>query len=175
MVTRFLIAPDVTRVYTPADGAAGTDHHNLPDTIGAVRYSADGKKAYRFVQCVDLAFVAGDLVCFDTENDLKHATPDRSGGTSENTRPAGLALVATTLGLCSYIQVKGLSEHSIVTDGGVSAGESLIAHATTDGGADSNSSAALTPGGTFGQALDDDTGTALAAGLVLMQCDSASG
>lgn len=176
MVTRMMIAPDTTRTYVPNDGAAGTNLANLPDVLGSVRWSADGKKAYRLVQVVDLALVVGDLVCFSTANDNKHVTSDRAGGTSENTRVAGLAIVACAVGSCCWIQVAGLSEAAIVTDGSVAAGEAIIAHATTDGGADSSTgSSTKSPWDEFGQVMDDDTGTALAAALLLLACPITSG
>ena len=167
MVADTLVGPDLTKTQTP-DGAA--DFKNLDWLPGHVWTNpADGRK-YKFVLMEDAAAVVGDGLCYTTDDNRYEVTRDRAGGTSDNNQPAGLARVVIADGDFGWIQIKGLNDVAMVTDGGVSAGEALIPHATTDGGLDSSTADADTPYDTFGQALDDDVGTVLAIGDVLLDC-----
>ena len=169
-----IVSPDTSRTYTPASGASTvTDVSNLPMALGTVVKDKDSNGMeirWKLVLVEDQALVAGDLVCYTTDDNHYEVTSDRSGGTSDNEQPAGLCVTAIADGKCGWIQTYGPSQAAIVTDGGVTNGESIIPHATTDGGADSSTAGTDTPYDSFGQALDDDTGTALAAGKVFLDC-----
>lgn len=164
---------DTTKTYTPTSGAGTvTDVSNLPYTLGTVvaRKGSDGQmRRYKFVLVEDAALVSGQLVCYTTDDNDYEVTNDRSGGTSDNNKPAGLAVQAIADGSCGWIQTAGLNDVAITTDGSVAADEPLIAHATTDGGADSGANTD-NPNIFFGYAQDADTGTSLAAGLVMLDC-----
>lgn len=167
------VAPATSRVYSTASGG-NYENRELPFSPGDVVFN-DGKY-YRFVKNADaVAITAGMLVTFTSDDDLINVSADRSGGTATLTRPAGLALSTIAEDSYGWIQCTGPSEQAIVTDGGVAAEDEIIAHATTDGGADSANYAAAadpstSPHAVFGHALDADTSTALAAGLLLLTC-----
>lgn len=166
-----IITPDVSKVYNIL-----TTHLNreLPATPGTVHYSADGSKAYRFVRA-DFAVAIGDLCCFSTTGDSDRAgvSPDNGGATCVLTLAAGLGLSVIAATEFGWIQVKGLNDVAVVTDGGLVQGENIIAHATTNGGAESGT-AAEQEAAVFGQALQTDTGTVLAAGEIMLECPTDS-
>lgn len=169
------VAPDTSKTYTPRSGLSTvTDISNLPYALGTtvVTKTAAGQELrYKMVLAEDAALVVGDLVCYTTDDNNYEVTRDRAGGTSDNEQPAGLVVTAIADGACGWIQTYGPSQAAIVTDGSVAAGEAIIAHATTDGGADSSTgTSANAPDNTFGQALDADTGSALAANLLMLRC-----
>ncbi len=168
--------PDVTRQYAFASGDAW-ENRELPASLGQVITGPDGYQ-YRFVQNVDaVAITEGLAVCFSSDDDLKSVTADRAGGTSTNTRPAGMAMNAASVAdlTAFWIQVTGLNRVAMLTDGGVAAEDQLIAHATTNGGLDTAVYAAASdpstsPGTLFGKALNADTSTAMAIGDVMLEC-----
>lgn len=165
------INPDTSRTYTPASGSGTvTDVTNLPVTLGTVWEDPTTLKRYKFVLVEDAAVEVGDVVCYTTDDNGYEVTEDRSGGTSDNNQPAGLVVTAIADGDCGWIQTYGLSDAAITTDNAVAAGESLIPHASTDGGVDSFAPGSSDPATILGQALDADTGTSLAAGLVFLNC-----
>lgn len=157
--------PDTSRVYSFPEVGSSLDLSESPYHPGQV--IRDGEKAYKFVLAEDLALVAGWLVCYTTDDNGYEVTGDRSGGTSDNAQPAGLVVTAIPDGDWGLIQIRGLSEAAIITDGSVATGEELKAHATTNGGADTADGVSAH---NFGQALDADTGSALAAGLLRLEC-----
>lgn len=169
------VSPDVTATYTPASGTGTvTDVSNLPWRLGTVIQGRGTNNAaeqvfYKFVLVEDAALVVGDTVCYTTDDNHYEVTKDRSGGTSDNSKPAGLVVTAIPDGDCGWIQVHGISQADITTDGSVAADEPLIAHATTDGGVDSG---ANTDNANifFGYALDADASTTLAAGKAYIDC-----
>lgn len=169
------VMPDVTRTYTPASGSGTvTNVSNLPVKLGTVvqgRGTNDATEQvfYKFVLAEDAAIAAGNLVCYTTDDNFYEVTNDRSGGTSDNNKPAGLAITAIADGDCGWIQVRGISQAAITTDGSVAADEPLKAHATTDGGADSGANTD-NPNIFFGYALDADASTTLAAGKAYIDC-----
>lgn len=164
---------DTSQTYTPKSGSGTvTDVSNLPYTLGTVisRKGSDGfTRRYKFVLVEDAALAAGNLVCYTTDDNNYEVTKDRADGTSDNSKPAGLAIVAIADGDCGWIQTAGLNEATITTDGSVAADEPLIAHATTDGGADSGANTD-TPNKFFGYALDADATNDLVAGKVMLEC-----
>lgn len=166
------IVPDTSLTYVPNSGAGTvTDVSNLPASLGTVAQSADGQKRYKLVMAEDAALTVGAVVCYTTADDLYEVTLDRSGGSSVNSRGAGLVITAIADGSVGWIQTYGLSEADITTDGSVSAGQALIPHATTDGGVDSSTGTSVSaPFDIIGQALDDDASTTLAAGDVFLTC-----
>lgn len=170
---KFIVGIDTSKTYTAASGAStATDWSNLPFTPGQVvsRRGADGfTRNFKFVLVEDLALVAGNLVCYTTDDNNYEVTADRSGGTSDNNKPAGLALVACTDGLYCWIQTAGPNLVAITTDGGLTADEPIIAHASTDGGAESGANSD-NPNIMFGYALDADASTTLAIGKVMLGC-----
>lgn len=89
---------------------------------------------YRYVQAEDANIAAGNVVCWSSGGANK-VTADISGGTSTGV-PAGIAQAAITDGYWGLIQVGGLGQVTIVTDGSVAALDKLIPHASTDGGTD---------------------------------------
>lgn len=172
-----VVQPDVTQTYTP-DGGTGTvtDVKNLPFKPGTVVKGVGTNDAtqevyYKLVLAEDAAITSGQLVCYTTDDNFYEVTNDRSGGTSDNNKPAGLAIGSIADGDFGWIQVRGISQAAITTDGNVAADELLIAHATTDGGADSGAASGATdPNLAFGYALDADSGTTLAAGKAYIDC-----
>ena len=170
---RAIAGIDTSKTYTPASGASTvTDVSNLPYSLGEVveRKGVNGGICqYKFILVEDLALVAGNAVCYTTDDNNYEVTADRSGGTSDNSKPAGLAIVAIADGLCGWIQTKGLNDVAMVTDGGVAADEALIAHASTDGGLETG---ATTENASlhFGFAKDADTGSAMPIGTVYLNC-----
>lgn len=163
---------DLTKTYTPASGAATvTDVTNLPYALGTVISKSSGaqEKRYKFVMIVDQTTVVGDLLCYTTGDNGYSVTNDRSGGTSDNTQPAGLALVVCTVGKCCWIQTYGFSDVAMVTDGSLAADEIFKPHATTDGGIDSYAATEVEDV-RAGQVLDADTGTAQPIGTAFVDC-----
>ncbi len=157
--------PDTSRTYSFPSVGSSLDLSESPYHPGQV--IRDGEKAYKFVLAEDLALVVGWLVCYTTDDNGYEVTGDRDGGSSDNLQPAGLVVTAIPDGDWGLIQIRGLSEKAIITDGGVAAGEEVKPHATTNGGADTNGGVSAI---SFGQVLDADTGSVLAAGLLRLQC-----
>jgi len=125
--------------------------------LGVIRF--EGAKEYRYVQVVDKALTKGDSVCpASTAEGI--VTADRASGSQLAFQVRGVAIGAIASGSYGWIQIKGNCE--VQCDGGVSAGEGLIPHATADGHADSvvaASDAANTEYQVFGFALTDDAST----------------
>lgn len=157
--------PDTSRTYSFPSVGSSLDMSESPYHPGQV--VRDAEKAYKFVLAEDLALVVGWLVCYTTDDNGYEVTGDRADGTSDNLQPAGLVVTAIPDGDWGLIQIRGLSEQDIITDGSVAAGEEVKAHATTNGGGDTADDVSSE---NFGQALDDDTGSVLAAGLLRLQC-----
>lgn len=116
-----------------------TVNHSSPKhTLGMLFDGVDtlGLPAkFRYVQFEDaVTYVAGH-VCEFSDATMKQVTNDKAGGSSLGRVPAGLALKAMTQNYYGYILVQGYHA-SVLTDGGVSVGEALMSHATTDGAAD---------------------------------------
>lgn len=128
------------------------------EELGRVRW--EGSKAYRYIQVEDAALANGDVVEFSDTSGYE-VSPDRSGGASVGRVVAGVAIGTITDAYYGWIQVSG-RHASVKTDGGVSAGDALVPHATVDGRADTATSAStvvITAGQVFGKALETDDGT----------------
>lgn len=121
------------------------------DTLGDIRYEAG--KFYMYVQAEDLAITDGDVVEFSNVAGSE-VTIDRAGGSSIGRLPAGVAIGAITDAYYGWIQIFGVHTN-VKTDGGVSAGEYLVPHATANGQADSNV-AGTDDAEVFGFALEAD-------------------
>jgi len=174
--TQNRVGVDITFTQTPTSGSGTvTDVRNLIFSPGTVIERSDGRR-FQWVLAEDANVAAGELLCYTTDDNRYEVTNDRSGGTSDNEQAAGLAVNAITDGDFGWIQVYGLNLSAITTDGGVTNGEALIPHASTDGGADSaTASSADAPGDQFGYALADDTSTTLAASEVFLDCVASKG
>ena len=118
---------------------------------------------YRYVLVEDMALAVGDVVEYSDTSGTE-VTKDRSGGSSIGRVVAGVALGTVADASYCWIQVSGRNA-SVKTDGGVTAGQGLVPHATSDGRADSEangSTVTVTSGQVFGYALETDDGTTTA-------------
>jgi len=126
--------------------------------LGVIRF--DGADEYRYVQVVNLPLTLGDSVCQAalTEGIV---TADRSGGSQLALLVRGVAIGAIASGSYGWIKSKGICV--VQCDGGVSAGEGLVPHASEDGHADSVLATSITTNTeaeVFGWALSADAGSA---------------
>lgn len=130
-------------------------------SLGTIfRDDANGGKTYRYVQVEDAAIADGDVVEY-SDTTGNEVTKDRSGGASIGRVVAGVAVGTISDGYYGWIQVGGRHD-AVKTDGGVTAGQGLVPHATVDGQADSEaagSTVTVTSGQVFGHALEADDGT----------------
>ncbi|MCP3886979.1 MAG: hypothetical protein GY700_16245, partial [Propionibacteriaceae bacterium] len=108
----------------------------------------DGAYWFRYTRIEDMAVSRGDLLEIGSAT-LDEMTKDRNGSVVGDL-PGGVACAAITDAYYGFVQVAGIGFTGIVpsvstttavsldltTDGSVGAGEGLMAHATTDGGAD---------------------------------------
>ena len=113
--------------------ALAADDATASDVPGTLR--VEGTKVYMYVLAEDAAIADGDVVEFSDATGYE-VTNDRAGGSSLGRNVAGVGIGAITDGQYGWIQIRGLHTN-VKTDGGVSAGEFLIPHATADGQADS--------------------------------------
>jgi hypothetical protein len=130
----------------------------------------DGYDAYnnpakfRYVQFIDDVTYAVGHACLAASADFSDVTNDYVGGTAIGTAASatvppmivGFACSAVTADYYGYVQITGRSV--CLTDGGVSAGNFLTHHATTDGGLDTMATG--TEEQVVGWAPEADTGTA---------------
>ena len=108
--------------------------------------------------------VAGQLVVgLDSAYPQEECTMDYDSSTvpAIAAKPVGFLQAALTNGTFGWVQTWGKNKVAALTDGGVSQGERLMKHATTDGGLDTHDDTAAI---VVGIALEDDTGTALGVG-----------
>lgn len=117
--------------------------------------------AWKFVQFKDaVTYVCSPAMIVEYANTAGTAvTNDRAGGSSLGRTPAGVMNTNGDIPAQNdygYIQLTGIVTVG-PTDGAVALGEMVMAHATTDGGADTWTYTSSAP---IGQALADDTGTA---------------
>ena len=138
------------------------------EELGRVRWEKG--KAYRYICAEDLALANGDVVEFSDTSGYE-VTKDRAGGSSVGRAVAGVAIGTITDAYYGWIQVSG--RHTAVkTDGGVSAGEVLIPHATYNGKADTavaTSTGVNTEGQRFGFAIQaDNTSASTSSACVAM-------
>lgn len=147
LLTKSLTANDTTAQFSPGtifrDGVTGN--------------------AYKYVLIEDQAVAVGDVVEYSDTSGYE-VTSDRSGGASIGRVVAGVALGTISDGKYGWIQTSGRNA-TVKTDGGVTAGQGLVPHATADGRADSEangSTVTVTSGQVFGYALETDDGTTTA-------------
>lgn len=127
--------------------------------VGGVYWSPEGL-AYKYVQFKDaITYVAGH-VCTWANTTGTAVTNDRADGSSIGAIPAGVAVRVMTQNYYGFILVHG-PYATIVTSGAddIAVGESLIAHATTDGACDGVAANAMTTA-SFGTALAADVDAA---------------
>lgn len=120
---------------------------------------ATGKK-YRYICVEDMAIANGDVVEYSDTSGYE-VTKDRAGGASIGRVVAGVAVGDISDAYYGWIQISG-RHASVKTDGGVTAGQGLVPHATADGKADSEangSTVTVTSGQVFAYALETDDGT----------------
>ena len=139
---------------------------------GTVFWDGATGKAYRYVLIEDLAVAKGDVVEYSDTSGYE-VTQDRAGGSSIGRVVAGVAVGAITDAYYGWIQVSGRHD-AIKTDGGVSAGDVLVPHATQNGHADTavaTSTGVNTEGQMFGYALEtDDTSDSGATCAGVIRC-----
>lgn len=135
----------------------------LPYTPGQVVYNKDGTKAYRLVLMTVGAAVAGDMLAFSTAADRYTVI----AGTTD-LPAAGLAINAIAQNYYGWIQVAGLNDVALVTDGNVTIDDRCSL--TTANDIKPATEAEMVGGAVCGTSLAADTGTALAAGLFRLEC-----
>lgn len=114
---------------------------------------------YRYVKFVDaVTYAAGHVVEWCAG--FTSVTNDRTGGSSLGRCPAGVCLAAMTQNYYGFVQVAGVGDVAMLTDGSVAGGEWLVSDSGTDGGADTM--AAGEEAQVFAFAIAADSGTALA-------------
>lgn len=126
-------------------------------TTGTIRQYAG--KIYKYVKNIDLTAANGWALCAASASDPTVVSGDATGGSSINSVPVGVAVGAIPQNSYGWILVHGYHS-SVISDGSVAAGESLVKHATTDGGVDSaasGSTVVITVHQSFGLALANDT------------------
>lgn len=137
------------------------------EELGRIRW--EGAKAYKYVLIEDAAVANGDVVEFADTSGYE-VTKDRSGGASIGRVVAGVAIGTITDAYYGWIQVSG-RHIAVKTDGGVTAGQNLVPHASVDGQADSEangSTVTITSGQVFARALATDSGTTSVGTVVAM-------
>lgn len=144
-----------------------SNHDSAKLEAGTVWEDGATGKAYRYVLVEDTSIANGDVVEYSDTSGYE-VTKDRSGGSSVGRVVAGVAIGTISDGNYGFIQVSG--RHAAVkADGGISAGDVLVPHATYDGKADtaaSGSTVANTEGQRFAFALAADSGTTSASTVV---------
>ena len=145
-------------------GSLTANDESAQREVGTLYFDPATGKGYRYVQVEDLAVAAGDVVEY-SDTSGSEVTQDRAGGSSVGRVVAGVAVGTITDAYYGWIQVSG--RHSAIkTDGGVSAADVLIPHATQNGHADTavaTSTGVNTEGQAFGFALEADDSSASGA------------
>lgn len=139
------------------------------EELGRIRW--EGGKAYRYVLVEDADLALGEVVEYSDTSGYE-VTNDRSGGSSIGRVVAGVAIGAITDATYGWIQVHG-RHTNVITDGGVSAGDALVPHASADGQADtaeSGSTATNTEAQVFGYALAADGATTTKRVVAEIRC-----
>ena len=172
MTATAIVGANTSLTHTPRSGSGTvTDLTGIPYPPGYIATKFDGilgERRYKWVLVEDLDLVSGNAVIYTTDDNGYEVTADTTGGTGDTNQPAGVALGTVTDGDFCFIQTYGICEVATVTDNGVAAGDELIIHATTNGGFDTSAGVSSV---SFGHAMNDDTGTALAAdGDLFLDC-----
>jgi hypothetical protein len=149
-----------------------SNHDTAKLEPGTVWQDGATGKVYRYVLIEDADVANGDVVEYSDTSGYE-VTKDRSGGASIGRVVAGVAVATVSDGNYGFIQVSG-RHTSVKTDGGVSAGDPLIPHATYDGKADTaaaGSTVTNTEGQRFAFALaNDDTSASTARVVADIRC-----
>lgn len=135
------------------------------EELGRLRF--EGGKVYRYVLAEDANIADGDVVEYSDTSGYE-VTNDRAGGSSIGRVVAGVAIGTITDAQYGWILVEGLHTN-MKTDGGVSAGEGLIPHATADGQADSVV-AGTNDAQVFGHALAADDASSPSRVVAMVHC-----
>ena len=109
---------------------------------------------------------AGQIgVLLDSAYSRSEVTNDVNSATiaAINATPVGIFLGTISDGEYCWLQARGKNKEAMTTDGDVAQGDRLMVHATTTGGVDTHDD---TSKPLVGVALEDDSGTSLAAGTV---------
>mgnify|MGYP003143229905 FL=1 len=139
---------------------SATDTHG----VGNIFESPDGKR-YKWVKIADSVDVLTGYVFTPASIDGTEVTPDVSGGSSKALRAVGVALGAVDVSETPYafMQIAGVA--TVFTDGGVEAGEAVVAD-STDGRADTMADGEEEQ--VFGFALAADSGSPTTAPVYLL-------
>ncbi len=130
---------------------------------GVIFHDGASGKSYRYVRAEDANITVGQVLEYSDTSGYE-VTNDRAGGSSIGRVVAGVAIGSIADASYGWIQVSGRNA-TVNTDGGVTAGQGLVPHATADGRADSESNGStvtVTSGQVFGYALETDDGTTTA-------------
>lgn len=125
--------------------------------VGSLHMDLSTGYIYRYVQFKDaVTYAAGQVVTWATATGLTAVTNDLSGGSSIGAIPAGICVRVMTTGYYGFILVSGFYA-TIKTSGAddIAVGESLIAHASTDGACDGVAAGSTTTA-SFGVAVAVD-------------------
>lgn len=126
---------------------------------GTLRGDPETGKIYRYVKNIDLTAANGWALCVASASDPNVVSGDASGGSAINSIPRGVAVGAIAKDSYGWVLVSGY-HGTVLSDGSVAAGESIVKHASTDGGVDSagsGSTVAITVHQGFGLAIANDT------------------
>lgn len=145
------------------------DDSTAKEELGRIRW--EGAKAYKYVLVEDADLAVGEVVEYSDTSGYE-VTNDRADGSSIGRVVAGVAIGTITDAQYGWIQVHG-RHTQVITDGGVSAGDPLVPHATADGQADtaeSGSTAVNTEAQVFGYALAADGATTTKRVIAEIRC-----
>ena len=158
---------DLTKIYS-------TDTEKAAFNLGAEVEDESGN-IYAFIKFNDgdgdADGVAGYLVVgLDSSYPAYEGTTDMDSSTipALRNRPLGILMAALTDGDYGFVQKSGLNKKAMLTDGGVTQGQVLYAHASTTGAVDSAADPQNAAQTVIGVALEADTSTALAIGEVML-------
>ena len=157
-----VVAPDTTRTYNSLV-APYSSAERLPFTPGQVVWNKDSTKAYRFVLMTVGAAAAGDMLAFSTAANRYTVI----AGTTD-LPAAGLCVTAITQDYYGWIQVAGLNDVAMVSDGNVTVDDRLSL--TTSNDVKPATEAEMVGGAVCGTSNAADAGTALAIGSVRLEC-----
>lgn len=157
-----LVSPDTSKIYNSLV-APYNSAERLPFTPGQVLWNRDGTKAYRFALMTVGAATAGSMLAFSTAGDRYTVI----AGTTD-LPAAGLCVTAITQDYYGWIQVRGLNDVAMVTDGNVTIDDRCSL--TTGNDIKPATEAEMVGGAVCGTSLAADTGTALAIGLFRLEC-----
>lgn len=105
-------------------------------SLYAYHSPAYGTGLFRYVQFVDaVTYAAGDMVEWASATGAA-VSQDKAAGSVIGRCSAGVATAVMTENYYGFMQVSGICQSILRTDGGVAAGEYMTSHATADDEAD---------------------------------------